>query len=483
MSDTPTERATRINRILGPLLILDHVADDTLHLAAIFAAPKGQTPGPVTAKGTCTTPEKLLEYQAVTLFRIRFSLPAAPGGFYTWNGTEYPIAGDLGGDLRLAYASCNGEEHGDLDRDETERNTMWAHLAAEHRRAPFALLLHGGDQVYADEATDGHTLSEDWPARIPRDPLTHDVDDLRDHLRERFLERYVAQLAQADYAWLVARVPSLAQWDDHDICDGWGSLRRSRTYSPVGQAIFEVAKETTLALQHGTVAGDLSARFTDPEGYHLGWRIEVPGLRLISPDLRGERTRRQVMDNGGWDVVENEAATPFPGRTLVMSSVPLLGPRLSVLEALMVLIPKMQKYEDDLRDQWQSRAHRGSWRRMLEAMMRIQETEGQDVTILSGEIHLATRAEMGTSGGPMHQLVSSGITHRPPPRAWARALGTLSRLGESPVPGHPIRIRRIPGQGLRYVAARNALVLERQGGTWQAVWHFETAPTSPPLSI
>jgi len=232
-----------------------------------------------------------------------------------------------------------------------------------------------GDQVYADEAALGHPLSEDWPDKNPRDPLPHDIDDLRDHLRERFLERYTAQLSDDNFAWLVARVPSLMQWDDHDICDGWGSLRRSRTYSPVGQTIFEVAKETTLALQHGTVAGDLPARFTDPDGYHLGWRVEAPGLRLIAPDLRGERTRRQVMDEGGWAVAEAEAATPFPGRTLVMSSVPLLGPRLSVLEALMVLIPKMQKYEDDLRDQWQSRAHRASWRRMLEAMMRIQETD------------------------------------------------------------------------------------------------------------
>ncbi|MEX3014648.1 alkaline phosphatase D family protein [Gymnodinialimonas hymeniacidonis] len=473
-----------LDRILGPLLILDDIANGRMHLAAIFVAPPGQSPGPVSTTDETVAPTELLHYDSAILYRARFSVPADAPSSYSWNGETYALASDLTGDLRLAYASCNGEEHGDMDRDEEERNVMWAHLADEHRRAPFALLLHGGDQVYADEATHGHPLSEDWPDKIPRDPLPHDIDDLRAHLRERFAERYIAQLKHPNYAWLVARVPALAQWDDHDICDGWGSLPRSRTYSPVGQCLFEVAKEATLAFQHGTIAGDLPARFDDPEGYHLGWQVSAPGLRLLGPDLRGERTRRQVMDDGGWRAVEAQAAVDFTGHTFVMSSVPLLGPRLSILEALMVLTPKMQKYEDDLRDQWQSRAHRDSWRRMLTLMMQMQEMDGQDVTILSGEIHLATRAEMAARNGqPLHQLVASGITHRPPPKAWARFLGALSRLGESPLQGHPIRIRRIPGQSLRYVADRNALVLERRGAEWHAVWHFETHGPSPALAI
>ncbi len=129
---------------------------------------------------------------------------------------------------------------------------MCARMAEQHGDADLALLLHGGDQVYADEATQGHPLSEDWPDSILKDPLPHDLDDLRVHLRERFLERYTAQLAQADYAWLEARAPSPTQWDDHDICDGWGSLKRSRTYSPVGQTLFAVAREarTNFATRH-----------------------------------------------------------------------------------------------------------------------------------------------------------------------------------------------------------------------------------------
>ena len=120
------------------------------------------------------------------------------------------------------------------------------------------------------------------------------------------------------------------------------------------------------------------------------------------------------MGTGGWSMMESEAATGAPGRTLLMSSVPLLGPRLSILEALMVVIPRMQKYEDDLRDQWQSRAHRAEWARMLRLVREMARADGQNLTVISGEIHLATRAVMGLAEGlRIDQLVASGIAHPP----------------------------------------------------------------------
>jgi len=203
------------------------------------------------------------------------------------------------------------------------------------------------------------------------------------------------------------------QWDDHDICDGWGSLRRSRTYSPIGQTLFEVARESFLVFQQATTHGDLPARFADPTGLHLGWVIHAPDLRILAPDLRSERTRRQIMGLGGWAMMEAETQRQVRGHTLLMSSVPLLGPRLSLLEALMVVMPRMQKYEDDLRDQWQSRAHRDEWRRMLRLVRDLARRDGHDITVVSGEIHLATRLVMDLGGGlHLNQLVASGIAHR-----------------------------------------------------------------------
>jgi hypothetical protein len=467
--------------IIGPILILDDIAEGRLHLAALFLCPPGETPPPIEVAGAGIAPERIARYGQGDVWRARFSLPMTHAS-YVWNGVRHDVAGDVSGDLRIAYVSCNGEETGDLARDGAERNAMWARLGAAHRERPFALLLHGGDQVYADEATQGHPLSEDWPERVPRDPGRADLASLRDHLRERFWERYAALYRAPEFGWLAARVPSLMQWDDHDICDGWGSLPRSRTYSPVGQVLFEVAREAALVFQHAARDTDLPCRFADPRGVHLGWRIEAPGLRLLAPDLRSERTRREVMGEGGWSAMEAEAAQDATGRTLILSSVPLLGPRLSILEAVMVAVPRMQRYEDDLRDQWQSRAHRVSWRRMLRLVLEMARTG--EVTVLSGEIHLAARAEMAAGDGrAIHQLVASGIAHRPPPQLWARILGTLAMLGEDPLPDHPIRIRPLPGQRGRYVAERNFLELCREGGAWSARWHLEVSGPTPPLPL
>ena len=172
------------------------------------------------------------------------------------------------------------------------------------------------------------------------------------------------------------------------------------------------------------------------------------------------------------------------GRTLVLSSVPLLGPRLSILEALMVAVPSMQKYEDDLRDQWQSRAHRAQWQRMLRLVRDLARADGQNLTVISGEIHLATRAAMDLGEGlRIDQLVASGIAHRAPPVAWARILGALAQLGDAPLAGHPIRIGRLPGQRRRYVAERNYLVLDRRSSRWSAAWELEFSGLTTDLAL
>ncbi|WP_022706281.1 alkaline phosphatase D family protein [Paracoccus zeaxanthinifaciens] len=469
---------------VGPILLLDDISGSTMRLAAMFIMPAGDVPGPLTLAEGTAQPERIADFDRASVWRARFALPADRASTYGWDGREYEVAGDMTGDLRLAYVSCNGEEVGDMDREGSERNVMWSRLRDEHRRAPFALMLHGGDQVYADEVTQGHPLTEDWPDRLPADPTAEQLADLHRHLRERFFDRYAALYAAPELAWLSARVPSLMQWDDHDICDGWGSLRTERTRSDIGQTLFHAAREAFLLFQHATTEGDLPARFADPAGAHLGWSVAAGDLRILAPDLRGERTRRRIMGPGGWTMMQDQARATAGGHTMLMSSVPLLGPRMSILETVMLAIPSMQKYEDDLRDQWQSRAHRDEWRRMLGLVRDMAEAPGHRLTTLSGEIHLATRAVMRLSDGhAMHQLVASGISHRAPPKAWARFLGMLSWLGEDPLPRHPIAIRTLPGQRHRYAAERNFLVLDRHGVDWSAVWHLEHSGPTPPLPL
>jgi hypothetical protein len=62
-------------------------------------------------------------------------------------------------------------------------------------------------------------------------------------------------------------------------------------------------------------------------------------------------------------------------------------------------------------------------------------------------------------------------------------LGALAWLGEDPLPDHPIRVERLPGQTTRYVAERNYLLLERSGGAWSARWDLEQSGMTPPLGL
>ncbi|WP_255471014.1 alkaline phosphatase D family protein [Paracoccus sp. M683] len=464
---------------IGPVLYFRGHDAGRIHLAALVARPAdAAAPGPLHASGIQVQPTEIARVAGLGIWRFEFDLGPEDAG-YQFEGRSHAVQTDLSGDMRIAFVSCNGEENGDLDREAPERNAMWERLAAEHLERPFALMLQGGDQIYADEVTQDHPLSEDWPEYAPAAPEPQQLDDLHQHLRRRFAERYLMVLGAEGYAQLAAGLPSLSVWDDHDICDGWGSLPDELTQSQVGQTVFSVAREMYLLFQHAATPADIPRLFLDPEGHSLGWSRHLPGLTLIAPDLRSERTRHRIMGPAGWR--DFDALEPREGQTFLISSVPLLGPRLSLVEMLMMVIPRMQHYEDDLRDQWQSRAHRAEWRRILRAALRLRQAG--PLTVLSGEIHVATRAEMGPSDTLIHQLVASGISHRAPPKAYARALGALARLGEAPLKDHPIRNLRLPGQRARYISQRNYLTLDRKDDQWSAVWNLEESGRTPPLPL
>ncbi len=475
---TPPEQS------IGPVLFLRGLADQRIRLHALLVRPESKPVPALNNDQAAVLPERLYATDDIVVLRYTFSLPATADAAYELEGQRYAVAGNFDGDLRVAYVSCNGQERGDRERHPDERNALWQRLAAQHEQAPFQLMLHGGDQLYADEMLDVHARLRAWAAGETGPALSDaEADAIRRRLRSYLLERYLELYGQPEPAWLMARVPIACMWDDHDICDGWGSLPPAQLDAPVGRLVFEVARELFLLFQHGARPDDLPPHFCDRDGTTLSWSITLPGATWIAPDLRSERRPDRVMGSAGRTALRAALDAAPAGHVFVLSSVPALGPRLSWVEGVMRLTPRAEKYEDDLRDQWQSRAHRDEWRAFLERLLATHEREDRRVTVLSGEIHLATRATMAARGGPVHQLVASGITHPPPPRAYARTLGALARLGESPVVDHPIRLHPLPGQKEIYTAQRNYLVLERRGGAWRAWWELEDDGATPALDL
>jgi alkaline phosphatase D len=483
MQHSHPDRTSLPDRI-GPILHMRGHGNGRVHLAALLVVPSGAAQ-PAAIESACGSYalERIGDRAGFEVLRCDFSVPDEAGASYALGAERFALAGDLGGDLRVAYVSCNGQEHGDLGRDEDERDRLWQRLKAQHGERPFHLMLHGGDQLYADELTEAHPASLHWPRAVTPDLDASARAELAEALAERFFLRYLEQMSKPAFAWLAARVPSLAMWDDHDICDGWGSLKAWKLDSEVGKCVFQAARTHFLLFQLAAAADEVPPICLDPQAGSLTWSVALPGLNLIAPDLRSERRPERVMGQRGWEALERALATAPEGRTLILSSVPALGPRLSLVERVMHFTPWMEKYEDDLRDQWQSRAHRPEWCRFLRQIIGRHERAGSRVTVVSGEIHLASRGTMATAAGDIHQLIASGITHPAPARAYARALGALARLGEAPLPEHPIRMQPLPGQRGIYTAERNYLVLERVSGEWRAFWELEISGTTPALPL
>src|SRR5699024_5646526 len=132
--------------------------------------------------------------------------------------------------------------------------------------------------IYADELTGAHPASAGWPREMPPEIGPGEAADLRAALRAAFFERYRFEYTQPEFAYLAARIPSLAMWDDHDICNGWGSLPEAMLDSAVGRELFAVARAFFLLFQLGAAPDRLPDSCLDRTGESLTWAVRLPGL-------------------------------------------------------------------------------------------------------------------------------------------------------------------------------------------------------------
>jgi hypothetical protein len=376
--------------------------------------------------------------------------------------------------LRLAFASCNGgEDPGAMDDLPGGRNAMWSDLAARHAERPFDLILMGGDQIYADALWDLPEVAA-W-RRLPRRsrlraPFT---DAMRAQLEAHYLAVYAQAFGSPEVAWLLASVPSVMMWDDHDIVDGWGSRDPRWQAAPVPQGLFEVARRAFALVQMGLDPDEPTAAADGFAGDDAGfaWFGSLGPVRLAVPDLRSHRTRTRVMDDAGHAALAAVDGHGLP-HAIVLSTVPLVNADLSGPERLVrPLMAMADVYQDDLRDQWMSHAHRVEWMRVMDRL--LTAAAAARVTVLSGEIHLAAAGSARRGDRRVDQLIASGIAHPPPPPAFARVMSwfarRMRRRGDV-----ALGMRPVMPDGRLYLAERNWLEVEaRPDGALIATLHAE----------
>ncbi|MFK7965506.1 MAG: alkaline phosphatase D family protein [Burkholderiaceae bacterium] len=469
--------AAETRPLFGPILF-SRGSDEAQHRVDAVWVTSSNEPAEIKPMGEASAPIRLLDQVCGHyVWQASFALPVADTAFYLLGEQQHSVCTAIAESTRLAYVSCNGQENEDATWTASERNRVWQMLADHHAKQPLALLMHGGDQLYADDIVNAHPELAQWFLAPLPDKGGLELSPHARSAAEHFMfERYARLYGQPAIGQLLAQVPSLMMWDDHDIMDGWGSHPTAMLDSEIGRGLFEICRRFFLIFQRGLAPAKPDT---------MTYAAHYPGLSIVAPDLRSERRPDQIMGEAGWHAAQT-ALDEVPDNTqlLIMSSVPLLGPRLSWLERVADWIPGAATYKDDLRDQWQSRSHRAEWQRMLKAVEQRAVQKRLNVTVLSGEIHLATQASMPfRNDALLTQYVASGIAHPPPPTAFARALGWLATLGEDPLPDQPISIKPIPGQTQIYTAQRNFLLLTNNTNELTAQWVLERDGPTPAISV
>ncbi|AOW15663.1 hypothetical protein LPB72_01415 [Hydrogenophaga crassostreae] len=366
---------------------------------------------------------------------------------YQCNGTAHRFQVPAQGTSpNLGYVSCNGFSDLRVKKSLKEPQALWSRLARLHQQidrvdtttyGPLHVLLMGGDQIYSDDMWTAIPellawTELPWPRRI-RAPFTA---SMRSALQKHYAQLYMDHWGQPEQAAMLASVPAVMMWDDHDIIDGWGSHPTELHECAVFQGIFIAAKAAFELFQRQMLGAPPPATLPTQDHHNSGYRFGSAGLLVL--DMRSERSPRrgdinatggllnaeQVMSEKSWRAVyqwlDAQAAVGDMKHLFVMSSIPVVHPSFELLEKMLGILPGKQEIEDDLRDHWTSPPHKAERLRLVHRLLQASAT-GTRITILSGDVHVAAvgviesdRTDVPENARIVNQLTSSGVVHPPP---------------------------------------------------------------------
>src|ERR671910_912597 len=203
--------------------------------AAVAGACRGRTPtGRVRACPPLSATQRAVDYH-IGGRQWRIHLPA------------------IRGPLRIAFTACNGFEAERTGSHQPARNELWRRLTVEHASAPFHLLLHGGDQLYADSLWQEVPAMAAWQRLPARQRLSAPfTPEMAEAITDYYFSRYCWLWEQSELAAILPAILSLMMWDDHDIFDGWGSHDPEWQACATFRGIYAAAREQFALFQLAT---------------------------------------------------------------------------------------------------------------------------------------------------------------------------------------------------------------------------------------
>lgn len=480
--------------VMGPVLGF-RGAGQGVWRVSVLAVVDDATPPLVVPGCQVGQPTQLLASDSLRVIVWDVAVPTGPNA----TSVQYTLGPDTyrfwvpaeGATPKMAYASCNGFSDPTLVKRMEDKFERWRHLAERHDAGPFHLLLLGGDQVYGDEIwTQRVPALHAWSEKSRRAKQQAAFDHMRKRVQSFYFDLYTRRWAQEEVAIVLASIPTLMMWDDHDIFDGWGSHEEWLQDTAVFKGVFEVARTAFSVFQRQAVPG-VVAPGTLANQPAFSWGHVVGKAALLGLDLRSERTNTQVMSAESWAAMAQwlEAVPAEVRHLVVLSSVPVVYADFGMLEGALGWIPGDQELEDDLRDHWQSPGHRADRLKLIHRLLAFSRDRNVRVTIVSGDVHVGALGVIESSRAPIgpprsnviNQLVSSAIVHPAPPATVLWAIRNVLSSCDEPDQGIVTKLIPFPNSPQRasLIPARNWLALEpdapgpSDAGRLWACWHIE----------
>ncbi|WP_137940086.1 alkaline phosphatase D family protein [Chitinivorax sp. B] len=487
---------------LGPILQFRGVHDQHWAVSALVVVKSGEAVPPIAIHGHAQLLGKAriacVPFRNPTsdVYRIDLRAPLG-GGQVRLNVGEASASFHVpveGASPRCAFTSCNGFSDPKLMKQVANKHERWQHLQGRHHAEPYHLLIMGGDQVYSDAMWQVLPSLKNWTDKS-LDARTQAAFTARmaQELDRFFCELYLSRWQQPEVQAMLAAIPTVMMWDDHDIFDGWGSYPDDLHQSPVYQGIFGIARDYFRVFQQQLGSADRHpAALPVQPAFNLGFS-NLGKLGLLVLDLRSERQPDlqletgfapcQIISPASWDAIYDWLDQQPKGtlqHLLVVSSIPVAYLDLGLLEKLLACLPGQQELEDDLRDHWRSIPHQQERLRLVHRLLKFAADKDCRVSLLSGDVHVGALAviesdrQASCNAAVINQFISSGIVHPGPPGLVRYVLESIADKPEQIDRGIRATMQQIGPRGSHLLGARNWLAIEptADGRLWMN-WHLE----------
>ena len=119
--------------------------------------------------------------------------------------------------MRIMFHSCNGFSVG-TDEEAFSGAPLWNEVMRKHERAPFHVMLGGGDQIYNDGIRVNGPLRAWTDIGNPKKRRDYPFPEtLRAECDDYYLNNYIRWYNSKPFASANGQIPQVNIWDDHDV--------------------------------------------------------------------------------------------------------------------------------------------------------------------------------------------------------------------------------------------------------------------------